>query len=80
LVAFLEAGKIVQGAAERRLYGFKILESWFKHEVVNNKLSLCPICFRVHPSDQPVARMMLLSTGVLSSSASRSVNKRNFGP
>ena len=22
---------------------------------MDNKLSLCPICFRIHPSDQPVA-------------------------
>ena len=31
LVAFLEARKLVQGANERWLYRFKILESWFKH-------------------------------------------------
>jgi hypothetical protein len=31
LVAFLEARKIVQGLAERRLYPFKIVESRFKH-------------------------------------------------
>jgi hypothetical protein len=31
VVALLEARKIVQGVAERRLYRFKIPESWLKH-------------------------------------------------